>query len=832
MGNLSTTFSFENNDWGDFSYTGQVSLVNNSGVATDGNYYVNMVSQPTSKSSLTSFLGASTSDSIFSSATEGSAVKITLNLDANVTVNFDWSFVNQETSYNSYYNDISFATTNGQTTLLTSSNLVPRGQTAWQTFSYPITNAGSYTLGMGVMNWRDTAVEAKLYLDNFEVIGNGSSQDVEDALSALNTATASYDAAVAAEAAAQSSLSTATSNAAAVSSTLTAKTTAKDTAISEYDTAVADNTTAQNNLTTAQAASDAAATDLTTKTAAKVSAEAEYDAAVAVEAAVQSSLSTTTTDAATASSTLTAKTTAKDTAISEYDTAVADNTTAQGNLTAAQAASDAAIDLLATETSEKYVAQTALDLAQIDWSDATDVSDLKEGIFDAVELVSDASYTDWQASVTDLAEKLEIRNTLEPLQHQIDRLIIPAEHELLGSSQIMPTNFELTSAHIDLVTGDLQINYSAPGGDGLFADDHSVTIKNHLIDPIDLISIDINGDRVLETFDVAQQFYADTDGNTLLIGSHDASGESLIGAGGNDWFIANAGDDIIVGGAGADTIDGGAGIDEIDYSRDAASGGSAGVTVNLSAGTATDGFGTSDQLSNIENITGTDQDDQLTGSDADNIIIAGAGDDVLIGGAGNNFVDGGAGAGDIVSFYQSSTGVVVDLQSGADVVHSDGTDTIRNIENIEGTLEADSLIGDGGSNFLFGKEGDDIIAGGLGADQLSGGSGNDHFIYEAGDSTSDEMDEIIDFEAGGDGSDGTDKVDISSLVNGTFVLHAAGHTFEDNDGNTQAKFENTANANTKILQIDADGDAQIDQEIKLTVADGGVLDESDLQGVG
>ena len=88
---------------------------------------------------------------------------------------------------------------------------------------------------------------------------------------------------------------------------------------------------------------------------------------------------------------------------------------------------------------------------------------------------------------------------------------------------------------------------------------------DHLIDPIDLISIDIDGDRVLETFDVAQQFYADTDGNTLLIGSHDASGESLIGAGGSDWFIANAGDDIIVGGAGTDTIDGGAGIDEIDY---------------------------------------------------------------------------------------------------------------------------------------------------------------------------------------------------------------------------------------------------------------------------
>ena len=508
------------------------------------------------------------------------------------------------------------------------------------------------------------------------------------------------------------------------------------------------------------------------------------------------------------------------------------NTTAQTNLTTSQTAADAAAAILVTEAGEKSATQSALDAAQTDWNAAIGISDLKEGVFDAATLVSDASYTDWQASVADLAQKLEIRNTLEPLQHQIDRLIIPSEYQLIDNSPVIPTNFEITAAHIDRVSGDLTINYSAPGGAGLFADDHSVTIKNHLIDPIDLISIDIDGDQVLETYEVAGEFLADTNNNTFLVGSHDADGETLIGGTGSDWFIANAGDDIIVGGAGSDVIDGGLGVDELDYSADAASGGIAGVTVDLSAGTATDGFGENDQFSNIENVTGTDQDDQLIGSDADNIIVAGAGDDTIDGGAGNNDIDGGAGTGDTVSFYHSSTGIVVDLYGGTEVAHSGGIDTITNIENIEGTSEIDSLTGDSGSNVLFGKEGDDVITGGLGADQLSGGSGDDHFIYEAGDSTSDNMDEIIDFEAGGDGSDGADKIDLSSLVNGTFVLHAAGHTFENNDGNTQAKFENTANANTKILQIDADGDAQIDQEIKLTVADNGVLDESDLQGVG
>ena len=69
---------------------------------------------------------------------------------------FYYGFSNDEIF--SYYKDISFATTNGQTTLLSDSSQLGRGQTPWQTFSYPIGSAGTYTLGMAVMNWRDTCL--------------------------------------------------------------------------------------------------------------------------------------------------------------------------------------------------------------------------------------------------------------------------------------------------------------------------------------------------------------------------------------------------------------------------------------------------------------------------------------------------------------------------------------------------------------------------------------------------------------------------------------------------------------------------------------------------
>lgn len=75
-------------------------------------------------------------------------------------------------------------------------------------------------------------------------------------------------------------------------------------------------------------------------------------------------------------------------------------------------------------------------------------------------------------------------------------------------------------------------------------------------------------------------------------------------------------------------LDGGDGVDLLDLS-DAASA----VTVDLAAGTITDGANTSTAI-NFENVTGTDFNDTITGNDQDNVIRGGAGNDVMSGGAG------------------------------------------------------------------------------------------------------------------------------------------------------------------------------------------------------
>jgi Ca2+-binding RTX toxin-like protein len=141
----------------------------------------------------------------------------------------------------------------------------------------------------------------------------------------------------------------------------------------------------------------------------------------------------------------------------------------------------------------------------------------------------------------------------------------------------------------------------------------------------------------------------------------DGDNNSFRGLGGNDYF------------------DGGGGFDEIRYDRDANYGGTAGVTVDLDngtgtggniQGTATDGFGNTDTLVNIEWVRGTNQGDSITGSDADNRLLGLGGNDFLFGEGGNDFLDGGAGDDTL------DTGDNDGLGDGDTVFGSTGNDTI------------------------------------------------------------------------------------------------------------------------------------------------------------
>ncbi len=145
-----------------------------------------------------------------------------------------------------------------------------------------------------------------------------------------------------------------------------------------------------------------------------------------------------------------------------------------------------------------------------------------------------------------------------------------------------------------------------------------------------------------------------------------------------------------------------------------------------------------------------------------------------------------------------------------------GFDTLTGIENMEGSEFDDTLIGDAGVNILFGGDG---------ADMLTGGDGNDVFVY--GDAWQSGIgagfrDWITDFNAGGTGA-GTvvDQIDISFLISGTLSFGDETLAFR-NIGATDVRF----NAATKILEIDADGDAVADMEIDMTGIVG-TLDDSD-----
>jgi Ca2+-binding RTX toxin-like protein len=133
-------------------------------------------------------------------------------------------------------------------------------------------------------------------------------------------------------------------------------------------------------------------------------------------------------------------------------------------------------------------------------------------------------------------------------------------------------------------------------------------------------------------------------GDDLLIGGvHD---DNLFGDWGNDILSGGSGADFIDGGMGADMLDGGAGADTLSYLESLSS-----VTVDLAAGTASDGISTDlvrgfEQLIGsrfADNLRGSKSADSLIGGDGDDRIDGGAGNDVLWGGRGNDGLTGGSG---------------------------------------------------------------------------------------------------------------------------------------------------------------------------------------------
>ena len=265
-----------------------------------------------------------------------------------------------------------------------------------------------------------------------------------------------------------------------------------------------------------------------------------------------------------------------------------------------------------------------------------------------------------------------------------------------------------------------------------------------------------------------------------LLGEGD--GDTLAGGGGADSLFGGNGSDQLGGGPGpdtavedvqpngADTIDGGPGTDLIFYNR------AGDVQLSLN-GVADDG-----EAGEGDNVTGFDElymgkgNDTVTGGPGPELISAAAGNDTASGGDGADFVAGGSGtdtlngdggndtvigdAGadmvngggdddvltdsgefdgpdgndvfsggtgiDLLDYSRKGNPVVADLDGVADDGIPGETDNAgADIENLIGTLKADTLIGNDSANEIEGGGGDDTIAGLGGADALLGADGND-----------------------------------------------------------------------------------------------------------
>ena len=292
--------------------------------------------------------------------------------------------------------------------------------------------------------------------------------------------------------------------------------------------------------------------------------------------------------------------------------------------------------------------------------------------------------------------------------------------------------------------------------------------------------------------------------------------EQVVGSSNDDTFIAGPGPDNVVGGGhdgddpegGTDTEDG----DTISYELSPEA-----VTIDLTAAANTDALGNTvvglqgaqgdqdsyavgDTLAGIENVIGSDEDDNITGDANANRLMGGDGKDTISGGDEADTIMGG-----------------------------DGVDTLN------GDGGADTIMGGAGGDTIDGGAENDTITGGAGDDTMTGSAGTDTFVFAPGHG----IDVITDFSATDDkinlkafGLEAEDLaklikvrgddiiIDLTSVGGGTIVIGGSVNDVDDLDTATGADDTDGVIDSLSVF-IDSDGDGVF----------GAPDDEGDVDGI-
>ena len=231
------------------------------------------------------------------------------------------------------------------------------------------------------------------------------------------------------------------------------------------------------------------------------------------------------------------------------------------------------------------------------------------------------------------------------------------------------------------------------------------------------------------------------DGNDTFASSVTVYGDTVVDAGaGDDVVDGGPWNTVVRAGEGNDTVNGGPEKNDIDAGRgdDTVNGGPKRNVVDAGNG-----------------------NDIVNGGPSADVVHAGTGNDTVNGGSGDDVLyedsdafdidsfSGGAGH-DSIHYVGVLHGVNISLNDAADDGRPGEGDNVKSdIEDIRGSGNADTLIGDGDANWIFGLDLDELDRvpqdpGGL---VIDGGGGNDYIWGSASESKGDRL-------WGGTGNDG------------------------------------------------------------------------------